>query len=532
MAERDRACEAAGAFAAAGEGRQEGATPFRTAWWQRLAARAAPTYELDALRRPPAPRVRVPRGVRVARGAARPAPRLARAPASGAVSRVTRGTARRRRLLAAPDALLVRVVRRGAPRGVRDRRRALGGGPAGATHAVAAARPLGALPVVRPRRPDLLRLRLGVSAPRDGLPRGLLVPRSSWRCRPFPAPPRPIVVVWLLRWLVFRVMLGAALIKLRSDPCWRDFTCLDFHFETQPNPNPLSSWLHHAPHAVHVAGVLFEPLRRARRPVVRVRRLARSRHLAGAAARRRRPPRGIPGDAHRQREPLVPQLAHDRPGARLLRRRASSRGPCPRALAKRAARLARFAALAASRGAARTSQALALVVGILSVGPVANLRRPTSAMNTSFDPFDAREHLRRVRQRRPRALRGHPRGHARRPSRSRRRLGGVRAPVHAGRPARGGRASSPRTTTGSTGRCGSSGTAPRAARRSSDEPWLVHLVWQLLRGEPGPGACSRATPFRAGRRARSAPASGSTRLRRHAGRTGGRADVWASSFRR
>ena len=35
-------------------------------------------------------------------------------------------------------------------------------------------------------------------------------------------------------------MFGAGLIKLRGDPCWRDLTCLDYHYETQPMPNPLS----------------------------------------------------------------------------------------------------------------------------------------------------------------------------------------------------------------------------------------------------------------------------------------------------
>ena len=37
-------------------------------------------------------------------------------------------------------------------------------------------------------------------------------------------PPR--VVIWLLRWVLFRVMFGAGLIKLRGDPCWRDLTCM------------------------------------------------------------------------------------------------------------------------------------------------------------------------------------------------------------------------------------------------------------------------------------------------------------------
>jgi hypothetical protein len=52
-------------------------------------------------------------------------------------------------------------------------------------------------------------------------------------------------------------MLGAGLIKLRGDTCWRDLTCLDFHFETQPVPNPLSPFFHHLPHGVHAGGVVF-----------------------------------------------------------------------------------------------------------------------------------------------------------------------------------------------------------------------------------------------------------------------------------
>ena len=57
-------------------------------------------------------------------------------------------------------------------------------------------------------------------------------------------PPSPLVIT-LLRWLTFRLMLGAGLIKLRGDPCWRDLTCLVFHYETQPNPNVFSLSLIH-----------------------------------------------------------------------------------------------------------------------------------------------------------------------------------------------------------------------------------------------------------------------------------------------
>src|SRR5579871_229601 len=65
------------------------------------------------------------------------------------------------------------------------------------------------------------------------------------------------VVIWLMRWLLFRVMFGAGLIKLRGDPCWRDLTCLDYYFETQPIPNALSWYFHWLPRSVHHAGVAF-----------------------------------------------------------------------------------------------------------------------------------------------------------------------------------------------------------------------------------------------------------------------------------
>ena len=60
-----------------------------------------------------------------------------------------------------------------------------------------------------------------------------------------------------MRWLAFRIMLGAGPIKLRGDACWTELTCLDFHFETQPIPNPLSALFHQLPHGMLAAGVAF-----------------------------------------------------------------------------------------------------------------------------------------------------------------------------------------------------------------------------------------------------------------------------------
>jgi hypothetical protein len=66
----------------------------------------------------------------------------------------------------------------------------------------------------------------------------------------------PLLTLLLFRWVAFRVELGAGLIKLRGDRCWRRLTCMDYHHQTQPMPNPLSWWFHHLPHRVHRLEVL------------------------------------------------------------------------------------------------------------------------------------------------------------------------------------------------------------------------------------------------------------------------------------
>ncbi|HTM19768.1 MAG TPA: lipase maturation factor family protein, partial [Kofleriaceae bacterium] len=78
--------------------------------------------------------------------------------------------------------------------------------------------------------------------------------------RPLPARRPALIAIVLLRWLAIRIMLGAGLIKLRGDACWRDLTCLDYHFETQPLPNPFSPSFHVLPHAALAGGVLYNHL--------------------------------------------------------------------------------------------------------------------------------------------------------------------------------------------------------------------------------------------------------------------------------
>ena len=76
------------------------------------------------------------------------------------------------------------------------------------------------------------------------------VPLLRWSQFP-PGLPSPWVCVWGYRWLVFRIMLGAGLIKVRGDQCWRDLTCMNYFYQTQPNPNPLAYFAHQAPPAWH-----------------------------------------------------------------------------------------------------------------------------------------------------------------------------------------------------------------------------------------------------------------------------------------
>ncbi|MEK7072244.1 MAG: lipase maturation factor family protein, partial [Patescibacteria group bacterium] len=74
---------------------------------------------------------------------------------------------------------------------------------------------------------------------------------------PFPSFITPIATIWLLIWIAFRLHLGSGLIKLRADPCWKDLTCLNYHFETQPIPSPLSPYWHFLPKPILKLGVLW-----------------------------------------------------------------------------------------------------------------------------------------------------------------------------------------------------------------------------------------------------------------------------------
>jgi predicted DCC family thiol-disulfide oxidoreductase YuxK len=67
---------------------------------------------------------------------------------------------------------------------------------------------------------------------------------APWRLRSRlsgdPPPSRPML--WLARWLLFRLMFCSAVVKLASgDPSWHSLTALQFHYFTQPLP-PWTAW--------------------------------------------------------------------------------------------------------------------------------------------------------------------------------------------------------------------------------------------------------------------------------------------------
>ena len=59
------------------------------------------------------------------------------------------------------------------------------------------------------------------------------------------------IILWLFQWLMFRISIGAGLIKVRGSSCWTNKTCLYHHFETQPIPSPFSFAFHFLPPFLH-----------------------------------------------------------------------------------------------------------------------------------------------------------------------------------------------------------------------------------------------------------------------------------------
>lgn len=75
--------------------------------------------------------------------------------------------------------------------------------------------------------------------------------------RPRDAREPHVVARWALFLVAFRLMLLSGVAKLRSgDDAWTGLTALDYHYWTQPLPNPLSWPMHQLPHPFHAASVV------------------------------------------------------------------------------------------------------------------------------------------------------------------------------------------------------------------------------------------------------------------------------------
>jgi hypothetical protein len=196
--------------------------------------------------------------------------------------------------------------------------------------------------------------------------------------RPFPRRAAPMPVIILFRWLVFRIMFGAGLIKIRGDEVWRNGTALYYHFETQPLPGPLSRWFHFLPRAVLKAGVWFNFVAELVAPLfVFWPRIGR--HIAGVVIVLLQVILVLSGNlSFLNWLTILPALACFDDGfwSKIL----------PHALVRRAEAAAAVAE--ASRPMTITARVVAVAVALLSIQPVINMLSPRQIMNTSFDPLD------------------------------------------------------------------------------------------------------------------------------------------------
>ena len=181
----------------------------------------------------------------------------------------------------------------------------------------------------------------------------------------------PVIVVWLLRWVLFRLMFGAGLIKMRGDPCWRDLTCLIYYYQSQPMPNPLSWYFHWLPVRIHKVGVLFNHFIELIVPFCYLVPLPQVLYIAGAFTLAFQGTLILSGNLswlNYLTIVLAISLFDDRLLSHVIRIRPGTLQPLS------------MPHLTAVIG-------LAVGVGVLSIYPIRNMLSPAQAMNASFEPF-------------------------------------------------------------------------------------------------------------------------------------------------
>ncbi|PTQ98200.1 lipase maturation factor [Mucilaginibacter yixingensis] len=196
--------------------------------------------------------------------------------------------------------------------------------------------------------------------------------------RPFPKRPPPLLIIILFRWLIFRIMFGAGMIKWRGDRIWREGTALYYYFETQPIPGPLTRGFHFLPRIWLKLGVWFNWLAELVAPwFAFVPKPAR--HIAGAIMILLQLSIMVSGNlSFLNWLTIIPALAcfDDSFWARLL----------PARLVQSAEQA--LAQAEESRPMMVTSWVVTAVVGLLSIQPALNMLSSQQIMNTSFDPLD------------------------------------------------------------------------------------------------------------------------------------------------
>src|SRR5690242_7322223 len=199
-----------------------------------------------------------------------------------------------------------------------------------------------------------------------------------WEMRPFPKRAPPFAIIVLFRWLIFRIMLGAGLIKFRGDKIWRNGTALYYHFETQPLPGPLSRWFHFLPKGLLKAGVWFNWLAELFAPFfVFWPRIART--VAGAVIILFQFNIILSGNlSFLNWLTIVPALAcfDDDFWKKIL----------PGKLVNNAFQARENAV--PSKAMNTPAWIVSLVVAMLSIEPTFNLLSPRQVMNTSYDPLE------------------------------------------------------------------------------------------------------------------------------------------------
>jgi hypothetical protein len=196
--------------------------------------------------------------------------------------------------------------------------------------------------------------------------------------RPFPGRAPPMPIIGLFRWLIFRIMVGAGMIKIRGDEVWRNGTALYYHFETQPIPGPLSRWFHFLPRAFLKTGVWYNFLAELIAPwFIFWPRLAR--HIAGSVIIILQIILVLSGNlSFLNWLTIVPALACFDDGfwAKILP------GRWVQAAYTAAGRAEPSAPLTV------TSWTVTILIVVLSIQPTVNILSPGQIMNTSFNPFD------------------------------------------------------------------------------------------------------------------------------------------------